>query len=91
MNVYMTTALSRKIDSDENFAKFMMDSLNRYKKRDWGDLCDEDKKLNDMAMKHKQGRIVARYNYTDREDDVYIMATFFNGGAQIEFMFCNEY
>ena len=33
----------------------------RYKNQDWGNLCEEDKKLNDEAIKTGNGRILAAY------------------------------
>ena len=44
-----------------DFAQFVQKSLNRHIKRDWGDLDDEDKLLNDQAL--KQGlRLLSAYN-----------------------------
>ena len=44
-----------------DFAKFIQDSLGRHVKGDWGDVDDEDKQTNDLAL--KQGtRLLSAYN-----------------------------
>lgn len=44
-----------------DFARFIQDSLNRHVKGDWGDVDDEDKQTNDLAL--KQGpRLLSAYN-----------------------------
>ena len=40
--------------------------LNRHQQADWGELCDEDKRLNDEAVAHegepeRQGRVLSAY------------------------------
>jgi hypothetical protein len=43
------------------FAQFIQKSLNRHVKSDWGDMDDEDKQTNDLAL--KQGtRLLSAYN-----------------------------
>jgi hypothetical protein len=36
-----------------------LDLLKRHHSGDWGDLCDEDKEMNDDAVKSKQDRILS--------------------------------
>lgn len=44
-----------------DFAKFIQKSLNRHVKGDWGDVDEEDKQANDLAL--KQGtRFLSAYN-----------------------------
>jgi hypothetical protein len=44
-----------------DFARFVQKSLNRHVKRDWGDLDDEDRQTNDLAL--KQGnRLLSAYD-----------------------------
>jgi hypothetical protein len=38
-----------------------LDLLKRHHSGDWCDLCDEDKEMNDDAVKSKQDRIVSAY------------------------------
>lgn len=90
MKLYFTTALNNKMAHDLEFARFILTSLQRYNVKDWGNLCEEDKALNDWAWKNESGRIVARYNHVDG-DDIYIITTYMTDGKQVELMFCREY
>lgn len=67
-----TRGINARLLEDNNFSKFLWNSFARYKNCDWGDICKEDKKMNDSAVKNNDDRIVARYNY-DGHDDVYII------------------
>ena len=51
-----------------DFARFIQDSLNRHVKRDWGELDDEDRQTNDLAL--KQGtRLLSAYSPREDGDD----------------------
>lgn len=89
--MYLTKGINEKIATDLDFSKFVLKSMNRFNEKDWGDLCKEDKALNDYELEHQEGRIVARYNHINGVDDIYIMATYYNGRVQVEIMFCSEY
>lgn len=43
------------------FAQFIQKSLNRHVKGDWGDVDDEDKQINDQALK-QDTRLLSAYN-----------------------------
>ena len=45
--------------NDQNFNG--LDLLKRHHSGDWGDLCKEDKEMNDNAVKSKQDRILSAY------------------------------
>ena len=87
--MYLTKGINEKIARSLAFSKFVLNSMKRFNKMDWGDLCKEDKALNYYALKHQQGRIVARYNFV--EGDIYIIGSYFNSGIQVEILFCDEY
>lgn len=89
--MYMTRGINEKIANDPNFSTFILNSIQKFSSKDWGNICDEDKQLNDWALKYKEGRIVARYNHINEVDNIYIIASFFNGKTQIEILFCDEY
>ena len=89
--MYMTRGINEKIASDLDFSKFIVNSISRFKQADWGDLCDEDKAMNDYAIKHQNCRIVARYNHVNEVDNIYIMAWFHEDKMQVEILFCSEY
>ena len=66
----VTRAVHNRIEKDDKFAKGVFSSLRRYYSGDWGDLCDEDRQMNDNALKDGE-RIVAVYNIGD--DKIYII------------------
>lgn len=57
-----TRGVNDKVADDEEFAKFVTQSLERYVQKDWGDLGGDDMRENDLAV--KQGnRILAAYEH----------------------------
>ena len=83
----MTKGIGARMHKDEDFSKFVINSYLRYSKCDWGDLCKEDKKMNDSAVKNNDDRIVARYNYKD--DNIYIITEWDRSATTI--LFTSEY
>lgn len=63
--IVMTRGVYDKAVEDKEFAKFIMDSLERHTKGDWGDLCQEDIQENKRAL--RQGcRLLSRYQSGER-------------------------
>ena len=60
--LYMTRGINDEIADNENFAKEICDIIKRFKAQDWGALCQEDKQMNEDALKSGNGRILAAYN-----------------------------
>lgn len=60
--VVMTRGIAEEVRKNNDFSLFVTESMLRYCKQDWGDICEEDKKMNDLAVKNNDDRIVARYN-----------------------------
>ena len=57
----MTSGVNDLVAEDEEFSKFVVKSLNRHARRDWGDVDAEDKQTNDQSL--KQGlRVLSAYN-----------------------------
>lgn len=56
-----TSGVHHESGRDPVFAHNVQAALNRYTKGDWGDLSEEDKKLNDLALKDAD-RIQGAYN-----------------------------
>lgn len=67
----MTRGINDRIADDSKFAKFITESFRRYIACDWGELCEEDKEMNDSAVKNNDDRIVAKYSFND--EDIYII------------------
>ena len=57
----MTKAIHDKMNTDVDFAIGMLESFERYKRCDWGELCEEDKAENEKALIDGE-RIFALYN-----------------------------
>lgn len=69
-NIFGSICLSCEVAAavkDENFFRFMINSIDRFAHYDWGDIPEEDKKMNGSAVKNDGDRIVAHYN------DIYII------------------
>lgn len=79
----MTAGVNSRIRENQGFAKFISKSLERYLACDWGDLPEEDKKMNDRAVKYGDDRIVARYN------DIYVITEYDRSHTTI--LFIDEY
>ena len=67
----MTRGVNDQVADNEAFAKFVTESLARHAKGDWGDLCDEDKKENELSL--KEGfRLLSAYE-TERLPKIWII------------------
>lgn len=56
----MTRGVANAFNEDKEFRKFVDESFMKYCNADWGDTCEEDKELNDQALKSGD-RILAVY------------------------------
>lgn len=57
-----TRSVSTKVSVDKEFAKFVVLTLNRHLKGDWGDLTPEDVKENELSLK-KGYRLFSAYTF----------------------------
>jgi hypothetical protein len=57
----MTRGVADLVASNAAFAKFCTDSLYRHASGEWGDLCVEDRKENELALKAGNLRIFSAY------------------------------
>ena len=57
----LTKGVADQIEESRDFAAFVKKCLRRYITCDWGELSEDDKKLNDAALKHNDDRILAAY------------------------------
>jgi len=55
-----TRGINDKVAADVQFARFVTESLRRHAKGDWGDLCQEDRKENELSLK-KGFRLLSAY------------------------------
>ena len=47
--IVVTRGISQAM-KDIKFAQFIADSMLKYVNKNWGDICDEDKQMNDSAV-----------------------------------------
>ena len=59
-NLYLTCGINNAVADSEEFAKEITTALDRYLKCDWGDLCEDDKKMNELALEDGS-RLFASY------------------------------
>lgn len=49
-HMVLTRGVNDKVADDVQFSKFVIESLGRHARGDWGDLSQEDKKENEYAL-----------------------------------------
>jgi hypothetical protein len=50
--IVMTCGVADKVAGDAGFAQFVTECIARHLGGDWGDLCAEDKKENELSLKN---------------------------------------
>ena len=85
--LYMTRAINDEIADNSKFSKEILKCLARYKSKDWGEMCNEDKLLNDEAVISGNNRILAAYNTS--KGKVYIITEWDRSVTTI--LFATEY
>ena len=85
--VVWTRGINDEVADNEVFAKEVLASLRRYNSCDWGELCDEDKQMNDNALKFGNDRIFASYQTS--KGKIYIITEWDRSVTTI--LFANEY
>ena len=84
--IYMTKGINDTIADNEQFSKEVVQALQKYKSHNWGDLCEEDKQLNDEAIINGD-RIVAAYKTS--QGKIYIITEHDRSATTI--LFAEEY
>ena len=59
--LYTTRTINNEMATDMQFSKEITDCLLRYKLKDWGDISEEDKAMNNEAVNNGNDRIFATY------------------------------
>ncbi len=49
-DVVMTAKVARMVDEEDDAFVIVLDCLQRHSEGDWGDLCEEDRRMNDEAI-----------------------------------------
>ncbi len=58
----MTRGIADAMKEDDDFAKEVHKAFWKYLMGDWGDLCEEDKAMNNRALELGKIRLLAAYN-----------------------------
>ena len=58
-----TMGVSDAMNDNPKFVEFVNCSLARHINCDWGDLCDEDKEMNNSALVNGDDRLFSRYDF----------------------------
>lgn len=61
------------LESMEKHNVISLDLLLRHVTGDWGDLCLEDKELNDEAVKTGEARIFSSYNLDGKDNRIWLI------------------
>lgn len=57
----MTSGIANEINNKPSYKNEILDCLTKYLSGDWGSLCDEDKRSNELAIQNNNDRILAKY------------------------------
>lgn len=69
--IVMTTAVKSAVIASDNFRSFVYQAMGMYTRCDWGNLAsDNDRELNDEAVKSGEGRIFASYACSWVSDEI---------------------
>ena len=83
----MTRGINEEMLSDENFEREVLKAISKYLKKDWGEICEEDKQMNDEAVKIGNDRILASYETS--KGNIYIIIEHDRSATTI--LFADEY
>lgn len=66
--IVATAAIDERIKADDQFFTFVMRCIARHAVCDWGDMCEEDKALNDKALiPGQEERLHSSYTYSGED------------------------
>ena len=89
-HLVMTRGVAKVAAANKEFKTFITECLERFQDGDWGDLSDNDKELNNQAVKDNSDMIMGNYNYPgDIDLRIYIITD--AGGKVTTILFPEEY
>ena len=86
--VVATNGVYDMAQKNERFNEFVSKSFARHCNGDWGDLDEEDKQMNDLALRNGDDRILSKYEY-DEDISIYIITEWDRSATTI--LFPSEY
>ena len=88
--LYMTRGVDELGNEQPAFDRHVQKSVDRYLRGDWGDMCADDKKMNDDAVADGENRIFAAYECADHPDwKIWIITEYDRSATTI--LFPSEY
>lgn len=88
--IILTIGIVKLIKSSIKISKKIDDALFRYAEHDWGDTCEEDKFLNDLAVKNGNDRVVALYKL-ENDIEIFIITEIERDRSYTTIMLTEEY
>ncbi|MGN0014474.1 MAG: hypothetical protein ACI37T_03550 [Candidatus Gastranaerophilaceae bacterium] len=85
--VLQTRSIYEESENNPEFLTEVQTAFKRYIKCDWGELCKEDKEMNDNAVNNGDDRILAAYETS--KGKIYIITEWDRSATTI--LFANEY
>ena len=82
-----TRGINSASEESSDFYKEVVVAFNRYTRGDWGEMCDEDKALNDEAVRTGGDRVLAAYETS--KGKIYIITEYDRSATTI--LFADEY
>ena len=70
--IFVSRQVNERIADDSNFSSFVLLSILKFKRCNWGDCCAEDKQANDTAIINGD-RIFATYIYPMDNTKIWII------------------
>lgn len=83
-----TRTVSEEMKENLKFHNYIRKCLKRYLNNDWGEMEEEDKELNNLALENNDGRILAAYK-SDEFEKIYIITEWDRSYTTI--LYANEY
>ena len=84
----ITCTIQEEMSTNLKFYNYIMKCLKRYIENDWGEMVEDDKKLNDLALENNDERILAAYK-SEEFSKVYIITEWDRSYTTI--LYANEY
>lgn len=86
-NLLLTKGVHELCDENDDFKSFVCSCFGKHMRGDWGDLCDEDKEMNEWSLKHGE-RLLSKYDFND-DISIYIITEWDRSATTI--LFPEEY
>ena len=80
MGIVLSAGVNDRVADDVGFAKHVSDALGRFIRKDWGEIGEDSKKMNDEAIISRMG---IHASYGTGNDHIWIIKDAFDGPTTI--------